>query len=79
MGKLKKQAAQPVKPSKKNQDPLVGLRFTYTRGDPPDYGRIEAKISPGVYLVRLSPDWCGIVMTASQMSKSDVVFHPREK
>jgi hypothetical protein len=78
MAKLKKQTAQPVKAPKKNQDPLVGLRFTFNRGEP-EYGVVEAKVSVGMYLVRMAPDYHGMVVSASQMSKLDVVFHPKEK
>jgi hypothetical protein len=80
MAKLKKKVTQPVKTPKRNlKDPLVGLRFTFTRGDPPDYGVVEARVSPGMYLVRLAPDYQGLVLSASQMSKFDVVFHAKAK
>jgi hypothetical protein len=57
-------------------DPLVGKTFTFTRDGKAYFGKVEARVSPTSFLVRLAPDNYGYVLSASHMTKLDVVFEP---
>jgi hypothetical protein len=80
VAKLKKKAAKSTaattaeKPPK--VDPLVGKTFTFTRDGKAYFGKVESRVSPTSFLVRLLPDGYGYVLSASHMAKLDVVFEP---
>jgi hypothetical protein len=81
---MAKKKVAPIESPKNNKDrvktdPLVGLDFTFSLDNKTHFGNVEAKISPGVYFVRVKPDDYGYVLSAAKMYALNVVFESQQK
>jgi hypothetical protein len=59
-------------------DPLIDQPFTFTLNGNAHCGKVEARVSPTSYLVRVEPDGYGYVLSCSNMAKLDFVFEPKK-